>query len=193
MHVRTVQPTTLPVPLDEVKDYCYISGKDDDSMIQRLIFQAADFLESRYKCSLMTSTWVLYADGWQDPRYTIAGAIQLARPPFGSVSSITYLDSAGSSQTLAASQYRVAANGIYARITPAKNVSWPTTYGVTADVQITHTAGYSSQGDLPYVCRQAVKDYCDSVFNRRSQGLQPEVLAQLDAEMACVGAQVVYA
>ena len=38
----------LPVPLDEVKDYCYISGNDDDSMIQRLIFQAADFLESRY-------------------------------------------------------------------------------------------------------------------------------------------------
>ena len=47
--------------------------------------------------------------------------------------------------------------------------------------------------DRPYVCRQAVKDYCDSVFNRRSQGLQPEVLAQLDAEMACVGANVAYA
>ena len=78
-------------------------------------------------------------------------------------------------------------------------MSWPTTYGVTADVQITHTAGYSSQGDLPYVCRQAVKDYCDHWFNRRGAGLEQNtiigrgILAQLDAEMACVGAQVAYA
>ena len=59
MHVRTVQPTQLVLPLDDVKDYLYITGTDDYSMVQRLIFQAADFLESRYKCSVMTSTWAL--------------------------------------------------------------------------------------------------------------------------------------
>ena len=193
MHVSTVQPPQLVLPLDEVKDYLYITGTDDDSMVQRLIFQAADFLESRYKCSVMTSTWALYMDGWTDSRYWIEGAIQLARPPFGTVSSITYLDSDGSSQTLASTEYRVAANGIYGRVSPAKNVSWPTSYGVDGDITITHTAGYSSQSAVPYIVRQAVKDYCDAVYNRRSEGLSGAVLHQLDAEMACMGANIAYA
>ena len=192
MHVQTVQPTSLAVPINEVKEYLAISGNEDDSMVQRLIFQAADFIESRTKTAIMSQTWALHTDGWTDSRYWIEGAIQIARAPFGSVSSITYLDSDGTQQTLAASEYRVAAPGIYARVSPAKNVSWPTTYGVTSDVTITHTCGYSDQSSVPYVIRQAVKDYCDAVFNRRSQGLTREVLEQLDASTATAGAQVAY-
>ena len=199
VHVRTTQPTTLPVPLNDCKSYSYITTTDDDSMLQRLILEAAAFLEDRYKCSIMRSTWKLVCDGWQDPRYWIGNAIQIARPPFGAVASITYLDTNGDSQTLASSQYRVATDGVYGRIVPAKNVTWPTTYEVIQDITITHTAGYASQSDVPYVVRQAVKDCVDYWYNHRGTGFDQNtiigrgILPQLDAEMGCVGAQVAYA
>ena len=192
MHVLTVQPTQLPVSLDEVKAYLYVTSTDDDSLIQRTIFQAAAFLEGRYKCAIMSQTWALYCDGFYDARYWIENAIQIARAPFGAVSSITYVDSDGATQTLAADQYRVAANGIYARIEPAYSVTWPTTRAVIATVTVTHTAGHSTQADVPYVVHQAVKDFCDSIYNHRGAGMRDEFLAQLDAEMACIGAQVAY-
>ena len=194
MHVQTVQPTQLAVSLDEVKDYLYVTSTDDDSLIQRLIFQAAGFLESRFKCAIMSQTWELHLDSWTDERYVIEGAIQVSRPPFGAVSSIKYLDTDGASQTLAASQYLVAAQGIYARIVPAKGVSWPSLYGVAqyTAVTITHTCGHATQSAVPYLVRQAIKDYCDGVYNNRSASMREEFLAQLDAEMSCVGAQIAY-
>ena len=40
--------------------------------------------------------------------------------------------------------------------------------------------------------RQAIKDYCDGGYNNRSASMREEFLAQLDAEMSCVGAQIAY-
>ncbi len=192
MHVLTTQATALPVKLDDCKAYSYVTGNDDDSLLQSLIYEAAQFLENRFRCAIMSQTWQQIQDGFFDDRYWIGGAIQIGRPPFGAVSSITYLDSDGDSQTLAASQYRVATQGIYARIEPAKNVTWPTTREVVNDVTITHTCGYSSQSAVPYSVQQAVKDYVDNKYNHRGSGIRKEFLVQLDAEMGSYGA-VAYA
>lgn len=188
MHVQTTQATKLPVKLDDVKAYSYITGNEDDSLLQSLILEATQFLENRFRCAVMEQTWQQVQDGFFDPRYWIGNAIQIARPPFGSVSSITYLDTNGDSQTLAASQYRVVAQGIYARIVQAKNVTWPTTREVIGDVTITHTCGYSSQSAVPYSVRQAVKDYVDSKYNHRGSGMHKDFLVQIDAEMGSQGA-----
>ena len=188
MHVLTTQATALPVKLDDCKAYSYITGNEDDSLLQSLILEATQFLENRFRCAIMTQTWQQVQDGFFDARYWIGNAIQIARPPFVAVSSITYLDQNGDSQTLAASQYRVVAQGIYARIVQAKNVTWPTTREVIGDVTITHTCGYSSQAAVPYSIRQADKDYVDNAYNHRGAGMRTEFLVQIDAEMGSQGA-----
>ena len=188
MHVLTTQATALPVKLDDCKAYSYITGNEDDSLLQSLILEATQFLENRFRCAIMTQTWQQVQDGFFDARYWIGNAIQIARPPFLAVSSITYQDQNGDSQTLAASQYRVVAQGIYARIVQAKNVTWPTTREVIGDVTITHTCGYSSQAAVPYSIRQAVKDYVDNAYNHRGAGMRTEFLVQIDAEMGSQGA-----
>ena len=188
MHVLTQQATGLPVKLDDVKAYSVITGNEDDSLLQNLIFEATQFLENRFRCAVMSQTWQQLQDGFYDPRYWIGSAIQISRPPFGTVTSITYLDTNGDTQTLAASQYRVATEGIYARVTQAKNVTWPTTFEVIQDVTITHTCGYASQGDVPYSIRQSIKDFVDQKYNHRGSGMRDEFLTQLDAEMGSQGA-----
>jgi len=132
-------------------------------------------------------------DGWTDSQYWRRGSINIARPPFGSVTSIVYIDSNGDSQTLAATEYRVDSAPLIARISVAKDKSWPTTYGVTADVTITHTAGYAA-GDVPYQIKAAVRDFTDYRYNTRGQGFADintiigrGILSQLDAVMAGEG------
>ena len=89
---------------------------------------------------LITQTVDAYFDSFPD-------VIKL--PPLQSVSAITYLDTAGAEQTLAADQYTVDAVSIPARITPAYGVTWPSTYEQTNAVKVRFVAGYGDASDVP--------------------------------------------
>lgn len=70
-------------------------------------------------------------------------------PPLQSVTSITYVDGAGATQTLAADQYTVDAASIPARIAPAYGVTWPSTREQHNAVRVRFVAGYGDAADVP--------------------------------------------
>ena len=69
--------------------------------------------------------------------------------PLSSVTSITYLDTDGATQTLAADQYVVDAISQPARISRAYNVDWPDTRVQNNAVKVRFVAGYGVASAVP--------------------------------------------
>lgn len=131
-----VAPATVePVTRQQAKDQMRVTIADEDTLIDRLIAAARGHVETICNRALVLQSRRLLLDEFPD-------CIEIFRAPMRAVQSIQYLDDAGALQTLAASQYRVDKHSIPARITPAVDVSWPSTYEVPNAVLVNYTAGH---------------------------------------------------
>lgn len=109
----------------------------------------------------MTQTWDLVLDAFP------AGEIRLPLPPLQSVTSVTYTDTDGASQTLDAGQYTV--DTANARIVPVS--SWPSTKAVPAAVVIRYVCGYGAAAAVPASIKAAILLLTGDLFeNREAQG-----------------------
>jgi len=134
--------TEEPVTIDEVMHECRIDdySYQESVRISRLIGDARAAVEQELDRYLITQTLDAYFDSFDD-------VIKLQ--PLQSVTSITYYDTEGTSQTLASDQYQVDAVSKPARITPSYGNSWPSTQARSNAVKIRFVAGYGSAADVP--------------------------------------------
>lgn len=151
-------PSTEPVTLAEAKAHCRVAISDDDGLIAGYILAARVHLETETRRAFLTQTYDATYDYewpviWDRCTSTYRPQITIPKPPLQSVTSVSYVDDAGASQTLAANQYRVSANGIEGLIEPAYNVSWPTVREQMACVTVRFVCGYTS---FPEPLRQAM-------------------------------------
>ena len=116
--------------------------------------------------AFITTTMELLLDGFpppfnggqSPPNDSRSTTIHLPRSPVQSVTSVQYVDTAGDTQTLAASKYRVDTKSLVPRITPAYGEVWPPTHPVTNAVTITLVAGYGDDpSDVPEPLKHAIK------------------------------------
>lgn len=137
---RTTAAANLPLTLDEAKAHCRVTTADEDALINELIKAATSELETRCQRTLCETGWSAKFDGFPE-------IVLLRHPPVLAVSSITYIDAAGATQTLAASDYVVDLTAEPARITAAPGKVWPVTQpGRIASVTVNYTAGYLAGG-----------------------------------------------
>ncbi len=137
-------PTVEPISLTEAKLHCKIDVTADDALIQGAIRAAREYAETATRRALCQQTWDLKLDGFpcdDEP-------IELPLPPVQSITSITYVDQAGDSQTWASNQYRTslpagphAAPGL---IAPIYGVRYPVTQDVMDAVTVRMVNGYSA-------------------------------------------------
>lgn len=129
-----------PVTLAEAKAQLRLDTTDDDTLVDALIAAATAHIDGRdgwLGRALVTQTWDLKLDAFP-------GIIEVPLPPLQSVDSITYVDAAGATQTLATSKYQVDLGGGWrGRIKPAYGEVWPATYDVWNAVTVRFTAGYA--------------------------------------------------
>lgn len=100
---------------------------------------------------------------WKLDRFP--GGSEVLRLPLGSVqsiTSITYLDNAGATQTLPTAEYLsdlpTGSQATTGRITPAYGYSWPTTQNVMNAVTVRMVVGYGdSRADVPAQIKQGMK------------------------------------
>lgn len=149
---RTTPPTVLPVGLDDVKRRLDgYTGTDQDELISEQIRVASEHLEDVLWRSFITTTWTLSIDGGFTSRIT------LPRPPFIALSSFTYIDQDGDSQTLTSSDYRIKYRHDIAYLMPPYNGVWPTARYDADVITVTYTAGYGTgRTDVPLGIRDAV-------------------------------------
>lgn len=154
---RTVHPTALPVSVADVKKHCRAEHDLEDGLIEQYAKAATEYVEAHHRRQLLTATWQLKLDNWPCANEANPwGAIIVPRPPLQSVSGITYLDSAGDSQTWGSSNYTVDTSSMPGRIIPAYGVSYPTTRAVPSAITVTYVAGYTSAALVPAMTRTAI-------------------------------------
>lgn len=147
----TTPPTVDPISVDDVKCNLGIEGHDDDSQIASRIDAVRDAAEGVLWSALLTQTLTLKID------CGFPSCIVLPRAPLQSVTSITYIDQNGDTQTLATDQYTVDTDSKPGRIVPAYNVTWPSTRYVIQAVTVEFVAGYGDTRDtVPAEVRRAL-------------------------------------
>ena len=129
--------TVEPITRQQAKDQARISISDEDTLLDRLIATARSHVERVTSRALVLQSRRLYLD-----EFPASGCIEIYRAPVRAVQSVQYLDTAGDTQTLATTQYRLDKHAIPARVTEAVDVSWPDTYDVPNAVWVNYTVGH---------------------------------------------------
>lgn len=135
MTIRRISTTTEPVTAAEVKTLLPLYGTDHDARIALLIPALRMEAEQLVQRSLAVNTWQLKLDAFP------ANEIRLLWPPVVSVESITYIDTAGATQTLDAAAYFVDSHSEPGWVLPADGTDWPDTYDTANAVTVNYTAG----------------------------------------------------
>jgi uncharacterized phiE125 gp8 family phage protein len=135
---QTTAPTVEPISLQECKDHLRLDGDLEDAHLSALISAARGWVEGFWGRQLVAATWKLTLDAFP------SGTIGLLYPPLISVSSISYVDTGGTTQTLSTSTYTADTESEPARIVPAYNEDWPDTRDVINAVAVTYRAGFAA-------------------------------------------------
>lgn len=130
------------VDLDVAKLQCRIDGTTEDVFLTNQLIPAAfDRAELATRRQLLATTWRLVLD-----RFPACGWIEIPKPPLIEVVSLTYLDTAGVSQTWGSSNYVVdrpqGPRCRRGRIALADGVIWPATRSQINAITVTFRAGY---------------------------------------------------
>lgn len=145
-------PASEPVTTAEAKVHLRVEHAADDGYIAELITAARELVEAQYDRTLVTTTITVTLPGF----FCDGGPLRLPRGPLRSVTSISYLDSAGDVVTLDPARYRVDATADPGTVTPAWGHAWPVARPIEAAVTVVYSAGYGAAADVPRRARQAV-------------------------------------
>ena len=156
---RATAPAIDPLTLAETKTHLRITAsitEDDDYVEDTLIPTAVQRGEGATNRAFITQTWDLKLD-----RFPCGDWIWMPKPPLLTITSITYIDTAGTSTTWASSNYAVdAPTGPKAqrgRVALAYGVSWPATRPQANAVTIRFTCGYgATAAAVPVRLRRAM-------------------------------------
>lgn len=130
-------PTAEPVSLDRAKAHLRVDHADDDAVISIIIQAARAHVEKACGVRFSSRTGVtLKCDAFSD-------FDRLPEVPVTSVSSVSYVDPNGDTQTLSTNVYELRADGIEAAIVLKSGQSWPATQDGSR-ITVTATLGYSS-------------------------------------------------
>lgn len=162
--LSTVTAADSPaLDVKQVRDALRIDTADEDKFLLRLIDGVVAYWQGATGKQLINETFDYTLDEFPE-------MIELPRLPCSSVTSITYNDSTGSSQTLSASSYTTSLGSSRkkCRIIPAYGESWPTTYGHIDDVTVRFVAGFGADSTaVPESIRRELEMYVGDLWWNR--------------------------
>lgn len=159
----SVEPTGEPVSLLDTKKHLRVDHDEEDGLIGMIIISARQTLEKYTNRSFITQTRVLKLDAFPacETIYLPNGAVQ-------SITSISYIDDAGATQTLVLNtDYWADFDSDIARL-EAVNY-WPSTYDRPNAVTITYVCGYGAASTVPGPLKSALLLLVGHLYENREQ------------------------
>jgi len=152
-----------PVSLADAKKHIRMDDiSEDDTLILSMIEEARFRAERFLNRDVVTKTYDYRLHEFPE------GAIDLPQTPVKSVTSITYIDSAGASQTLASSAYSLFASATAAEIHLNHGQQWPSVRDQSYAVTIRFVTGYT---DVPAPIRSAIRMMLAELYNNRANSI----------------------
>lgn len=157
-------PATLPVSLVEAKAWLRETGSHEDALISDILARAVAEVEALAGKAIINRTLRMRQDRWP-----LIRCLRLPMPPLVSVTSVEYLDAAGTLTTLAGSNYTVStAQDSEGRVVLKSGSLWPTLADEPDAVRVTYVAGYGASGDaVPFAFREAMKVLVEDGWDSR--------------------------
>jgi uncharacterized phiE125 gp8 family phage protein len=155
-YVIKTQPVTEPVTLAEMRSHLGITQLTDtarDVIITGRITSARVWCEHYTRSSYITQTMVSYTVDF--PYNVLTNHRINLKAPLQSVTSVTYLDSTGTRQTLSPSLYLI--DLVNACIEPAFGTVWPNARTQLNSVQVEYVSGYGNAASVPEPIKDAIR------------------------------------
>ena len=147
--VVTVAAAAEPIDTVSAVEHLRAQGAGADSEIARLVSAARAYVENYTGTRLITQTLALRSDDWADLE-------NLPVAPVQSITSISYVDTDGATQTLAGSVYDARLYGLGPSIVLKFNQVWPTIQ-MGSLITVTAVVGYGASADVPSDLMHALK------------------------------------
>lgn len=138
---QTTAPGAVAVPTSDAKAWLRVTNSDDDTVISALVARATQYVENETRRQLVNASWTMKLDSFPHGSF-----IHFPVAPLQSVTSISYLDGDGASQTLPTSVYGVDTTTDPGRIFLKSGQEWPSTLDQANAVSVVAVAGYGSSG-----------------------------------------------
>ena len=180
--VEVVAPTAEPVTLPEMRLHLKIDSDvtDDNDLISGLIVAARKHAEMFTRRAFVTQTWDLFLDDFPGSFNSVhsvithttlaSDMITVPKPPLASVTTITYVDTDGVTQTLVENtDFVIDTNSEPGRIIPEFNKFWPSTRSVMNAVKVRFVAGYGDETTVPDDIKAAIKVMVGGWYNVREE------------------------
>lgn len=153
----TTGPTSEPISLETFREHLRVNDDTENALLALYLQAARQQFESDTRYVTMTSTFKLHLECWHENIY-------LDRYPLGTVSSITYYDSDGVSQSF--TDYDVNVKTRPAVIRPR---SYPALSPYTRPaITITFTAGHATALAVPAMAKTAILLLATSYYENRT-------------------------
>jgi len=135
----STEPLVEPINLIEAKLHLRVDSTADDALITQLIRAARVYCELYQGRAYIARTYEFNFDSGFPP------TIYPPNPPLCYVSSITYVDSDGDTQTVTSTDYSVDTKSEPGRIYEAYNKTWPSSVrSVRNTIAVNYVAGYAA-------------------------------------------------
>lgn len=162
--VTITPPASEVLTLAEVKTHLKVDYSDDDDLISGLIVAAREYAEKYTNRKFISQTLRLSIDNFYD-WYSVDNSLslpwyqylRLPYPPVTSVTSIQYLDTSNTWQTLSPSIYQTDFISEPARIYHAYNQGFPIVQQTPQAVRITYVCGYADAASVPQSIKAGMK------------------------------------
>ena len=157
------RPTAEPISHHDAKLWLRLDHTTEDALVDSLIRMVREQVEE-HGIAMITQTWDLRLDRFPS-------VIRIPKTPVQEVSSISYVDGNGDTQTLAASKYTVDFRSTPARIVPAYGTSWPSARSEPNAVTVRFIAGYGSGAtpvEIPERILQAMRLALTTAYTMRA-------------------------
>ena len=139
MGVKVITPADLSAAITvaemRLNSRASMTDTTEDPLFVRWLASAAGMAEHYTQRSIGSQTLELALDEFP------SGPIELPRGPVTAITSITYVDATGATQTLAGSAYMLDDYGLQCWAVPAVSTVWPATYGAANAVKVRYVAG----------------------------------------------------
>lgn len=173
-------PTLRPLTLAEAVNFCRVNDSADNALVESLIDAARQKCETLAGRTLLTTTWDLKLRSFPHE-------ISLPMPPVASVTSVTYYDQNGTSQTLTATtDYLTYLGKKSALVFLPNGACWPTTYDRPDAVTVRYVAGWSAVADIPPCLVAWVREAVATLYEHREQMITGTIATELPREF-CAG------
>lgn len=159
-------PVEEPISIEEARLHLNVDQEAHDSLIAAQIIAARQWAEKKTKRAFVTQTWRMRLE-----RFPINECIYFNPTPLQSVTSVSYVDINGVTQTWPNSRYIVSIDNQPGTLSLSYNELWPDTQQQADAVTITYVVGYGTAAMVPEDIKSAIKLQIGDLYANREASI----------------------